>query len=186
MSAQSSQRPAPFTYREYCLLLEDGKRHELIEGDFYVTPAPSPSHQTVSRRLQFLLMQALEEPGLAQVFDAPIDLILDDENVVQPDLVVVSTARAHLVTSRGLEGVPDLVVEILSPSSRDRDQHLKHRLYERFGIPAYWIVDPHNGSVITWQLIDGRYQQDAHYDRSATLIWPAFPQVQVVLARVFR
>src|SRR5438874_13805058 len=90
MSSPAVRRPPPLTYDEYRLLPEDGKRYELMEGDLFVSPAPSPRHQTVSRRLQFALMQALETPGLAQIFDAPVDLILEPTSVVQPDLVVVS------------------------------------------------------------------------------------------------
>lgn len=186
MTASLTRRPAPFTYREYCLLPEDGKRHELIEGDFFVTPAPSPRHQTVSRRLQYLLMQALEEPGHAQVFDAPVDLLLHDESVVQPDLVVVSTARTSLITARGIEGVPDLVVEILSPSTGDRDLQLKRRVYERFGIPEYWVVDPVSCFVTVWTLENGRYEQRAYLDRASTLTWPDYPELSVDLSRVFR
>jgi len=186
VTAGAKFRPVPFTYREYCLLPEDGKIHELIEGDFFATPSPSPNHQTVSRRLQYLLMKALEDTGLAQVFDSPIDLILDDETVVQPDLVVISTGRSHLITKRGIEGVPELVVEVLSPSSIDRDAQLKHRVYERFGVDEYWIVDPQNKNVIAWQLVDGRYHERAKYEESSTLQWPAFPQVEIPLAGIFR
>lgn len=153
-----------------------------------MTPAPAPRHQTVSRRLQFALMKQLEETGLAQVFDAPIDLMLDDETVVQPDLVVVSKAREGIITNRGIEGVPDLVVEILSPSSGERDLQLKLHLYERFGIPEYWVADPDLRTVTQWRLnsIDGRYQQSAVVGSTSSLTWPAFAEVSVALDAVFR
>jgi len=96
------------------------------------------------------LMEALELPGLAQVFDAPVDLLLEPTSVVQPDLVIVGASHRHIVTERALEGVPDVVVEILSPGSLDRDLHLERRLYERFAIPEYWIVDAEHGFVGVW------------------------------------
>ena len=109
LPAMSSVRPSrvPFTYEDYAAIPNDGRRWELIDGEFEVNPAPSPRHQTVSRRLQFELMRVLEEPGLALVFNAPVDLILSDQQVLQPDLVILRAERARLVTERGIEGTPD-------------------------------------------------------------------------------
>jgi Uma2 family endonuclease len=178
-------RRLPFTYRELVLMPEDGKRHELIDGDLFVTPAPATFHQTVSRRLQHALMTALEDKGLASVFDAPVDVIFDDTNVVEPDLVIVGASRKHIITERALEGVPDVVVEILSPSTRERDQHWKARLYERFGVPEYWIVDPDMGQLEAHAMLDGRYGLRARYDRGSTLECPLFPGLAVGLMGVF-
>jgi Uma2 family endonuclease len=180
-----TRRP-PLTYDEYRLLPDDGKRYELMEGDLFVSPAPSPRHQTVSRRLQFALMQALELPGRAQVFNAPIDVILEPTTVVQPDLVIVRADQKHIITGRGIEGVPDVVVEILSPGSLDRDAHLKLRVYERFAIPEYWIVDPDHGFVEAFRHQDGGYRQRARPNRAGTLTCPDFPEVAIALADVFR
>jgi Uma2 family endonuclease len=125
-----------------------------MDGDLFVSPAPSTRHQTVSGRLQFALMQALEVPGLAQIFNAPCDVIFTPTSVVQPDLAIVSAARSHLITARAIEGVPDVLVEIISPASSDRDEHLKKRLYERHGVPEYWVVEPEHGFITVWR-IDG-------------------------------
>lgn len=164
---------------------DDGKRRELIDGDVFVTPAPATFHQTVSRRLQYALMTALEETGLASVFDAPVDVIFDDTNVVEPDLVIVRAEQAHIITERAIEGVPDVVVEILSPSTRERDQHWKARLYERFGVPEYWIVNPDLGQLEAHALVDGSYGIRARYNRSSTLECPLFPTLAVGLLKVF-
>lgn len=185
MTSPSTRRQPPFTYDEYRLLPEDGRRHELLDGDLRVSPAPSTRHQTVSRRLQFALMQQLEVRGLAQIFDAPIDLILAPTSVVQPDLAIVSTARASIVTARALEGVPDVVVEILFAGGSDRDEHLKRRLYERHGIPEYWVVDPEIGYVTVWRLDSGCYGLRVKLDRSSTLEHPDFPGLQVPLLEIF-
>lgn len=173
------------TVREYRLLPEDGRRWELFEGDFLVTPAPTPLHQKISRRLQYALMTQLEDTGLAQVINAPIDVIFDDLNVVQPDLVIVSTARASLITERAVEGAPDVLVEILSPSSIDRDRQLKLRLYERFGVREYWIVDPKHGFLEAYRLGTAGYELRERHDRASTLRCPDFPTLQIALAPLF-
>jgi Uma2 family endonuclease len=156
-----------------------------MDGELFVSPAPSTRHQTVSRRLQFALMQALEVPGLAQVFNAPVDVIFEPTSVVEPDLVIVSAARAHIITARAIEGVPDVLVEILSPSGSDRDEHLKRRLYERHGVPEYWVVEPEHGFVTVWRLDGGSYGLRARLDRASTLEHPDFPAIRVPLAGIF-
>lgn len=177
----------PFTYEDYAALPSDGRRWELIDGDFEANPAPSPRHQTVSRRLQFELMRTLEEPGLALVFNAPIDLILAPEQVLQPDLAVVRSARQHLVSERGIEGPPDIVIEVLSPSTRVLDQRVKRLVYARFAVPEYWMVDPVGGHVELCRLAaSGRLELEQRFDRAARLTTPSFPEVDIELARVFR
>lgn len=178
--------PAPFGYEDYAALPSDGRRWELIDGELEVNPAPSPRHQTVSRRLQFELMRALEEPGLALVFDAPIDLILSDQQVLQPDLAIVRVSRQQTVTERGIEGPPDIVIEIVSPSTRVLDQRVKKGLYARFNVPEYWLVDPVGGHVEQWRLAGAQYQLAQRFDRAARLTTPSFAEVDVELHRVFR
>jgi Uma2 family endonuclease len=179
-------RPLPYTYRELVLMPEDGKRHELIDGDLFVTPAPATYHQTVSRRLQHELMTQLEDNGLASIFDAPVDVLFDETNVVEPDLVIVSVEHAGIITERAIEGVPDIVVEILSPSTKERDRHWKFRLYQRFLVPEYWIVDPDLGSLEAHMLVEGGYGLRARYNYQSTLDCPLFPTLSVDLKRVFQ
>ena len=187
MSRVVPRKPEPFTYREYLLLPDDGRRHELIEGDFYVTPSPGTLHQTVSRRLQQLLMQQLEDTGIAQVFNAPMDVLLDDTTCLQPDIVVVRSGRVDLIQEANIRGVPDLVVEILSPSHPGNDRFLKRGVYARFKIPEYWIVEPSNGFVTVLRSSEpGRYDLEARFDRASTLTSEEFPELAVPLPRVFR
>jgi Uma2 family endonuclease len=164
---------------------DDDKRRELIDGDLFVTPSPTTGHQTVSRRLQFELMTALERPELAKVFNAPTDVIFDETNIVVPDLVLVGRARQHIVTHRAIEGVPDIVVEILSPGTSERDRHYKLRLYERFQVPEYWIVDPEHGLIEILALTDSGYAVRARYDRASVLVCPIFPTLSIELAPIF-
>lgn len=184
MARPHTRRP-PLTYEEYRLLPEDGQRYELMEGDLFVSPAPSTRHQTISRRLQFALMQALELPGRAQIFNAPADVILEETTVVQPDLIIVGAGNSHLVTPRAIEGAPDVVIEIMSPGSIDRDAHLKLRVYERFAIPEYWVVDPDHGFVEVFAWTKEGYRRRDRYDRASTLTCPLFPEVSIPLAPLF-
>jgi len=185
MSTYPKRVHVPMTYREFCEVPEDGKRHELIEGEHIVTPAPNPWHQTVSRRLQFTLMQQLELPGIAYVFNAPVDVILSDEDVFEPDLVVFRTSSRRMITKRGIEGRPDLVVEIFSPSTKSQDRYLKGTAYAHWKIPEYWLVDPDHGWVEVYRLEGNRYHLGERYDRVSTLASPEFPEIAVPLAPVF-
>jgi Uma2 family endonuclease len=178
-------RRLPFTYQDLVWMPDDGKRRELIDGDVFVTPSPNTVHQTVSRLLQFELMMALERTGLALVFDAPIDVMFDEANVVQPDLIVVHKAHEHIVTMRAIEGAPDIIVEILSPGTAERDRHYKRKLYEHFQVPEYWIVDPEHGQMEILALVDTIYGIRARYDRSSTLTCPLFPTLSVGLLPIF-
>ena len=164
---------------------EDDKRRELIYGDLFVTPSPTTGHQTVSRRLQFELMKALEATGIASVFDAPTDVVLDETNVVVPDLVIVSAANKHIITKRAIEGVPDVIVEILSPGTSERDRHYKRRLYEHFHVPEYWIVDPEHGLIEVLTFAESEFKVRARYDRASTLTCPFFATLRIELAPVF-
>ena len=145
------------TYEDYLQFPDDGKRHEIIEGDHYMTPAPRTKHQRISRRLLVALSGFAASRRLGEVFAAPFDVVLSDENVVQPDLLFVSAARADIVTEDNVQGAPDLIVEILSESSRKKDEVTKRKLYERFGVQEYWIVDPELEIVKIFKLTQQGY-----------------------------
>lgn len=173
------------TYDDYALLPDDGKRYEIIDGDLFVTPAPLTRHQKISRQLQFILMSALEKKGLGEVYDAPVDVVLDAENIVQPDLVFVRSERRRIITEKFIEGPPDLMIEILSPSTRRRDVLTKSALYARFGVPSYWIVDPDLDRIEFYILREGGYAA-VHVASSPEVVSPPeFPELQIPLAEVF-
>ncbi|MFM8478714.1 MAG: Uma2 family endonuclease [Planctomycetaceae bacterium] len=144
-------------YEAYAALPADGKRHEIIDGDHFVNPAPNLHHQKISAYLQFQLFSQIELPGMGFVRYAPVDLQLSEHDIVQPDLVVVTQKRQHIMTPSRLRGVPDLVVEILSPSNPDHDLKTKRGLYEQAGVPEYWIVYPDEQQVLQLVLENGRY-----------------------------
>jgi len=150
--------PRKLSVDELELLPCDGKRYQIIDGELDVTPAPTPRHQRISRRLQRLLEDGLAAGGRGEVFDAPIDVVLDRYNVVEPDLVFVSADHAGIIGEKAIEGSPDVLVEILSPSTRRTDVLVKSELYARFGVPWYLIVDPEIDRVEVFRLAGRSYE----------------------------
>ena len=131
----------PATYDRYAAMPDDGHRYEIIDGVMeMMSPGPNTSHQSICRDLLYTLMQTCKENYI--IFISPIDVILSQTNVVQPDVLMIHRSRSHIVSKRGIEGPPDLVVEILSPGSRRRDKRLKMGVYAAHGVPEYWIIDP--------------------------------------------
>ena len=139
------------TWQDVQQLPDDGHRHEAIEGELHVTPAPSIRHQRVSQKLEQELLRLLEAPGHGIVIDAPVGVEFPSTGEgVQPDIVFVSSARTHIIADAAIRGAPDLVVEILSPTTERRDRGVKRKLYERQGVLEYWIVDLETETVEVW------------------------------------
>ncbi len=179
----SPRSRSKLTYAEYERIPDDGQRHEIVDGEHHVNPAPGTYHQTVSRRIQFQLYEQIELTGLGQVFDAPVDLQLSDFDIVQPDLVVVLEKKRAIITPTRIEGVPDLVVEILSPSSARTDRTLKKELYRRSGVSEYWVVAPEDHVVEQYLLVGDRYELAGR--SSAEIVCRSIPQARVHLGRVW-
>jgi Uma2 family endonuclease len=129
------------TYEDYLLLPEDGRRHEIIDGEHYVNAAPNRQHQAISLNLTLALAYHVRAHALGQLFYAPFDVLLSPIDVVQPDLVFISNERLRLLDDANLKGAPDLAIEIVSPSSRRIDLVIKRKRYDLFGVTEYWIVD---------------------------------------------
>jgi Uma2 family endonuclease len=135
------------TVENYKILPETGPRYQLIEGDLYMAPAPNRYHQDISRNLEYILLDYLEEHPIGKLYDAPFDVYLDEHNVFQPDIVFVSKARLSILADAGAEGAPDFVVEILSPKTARLDRDNKRRVYARTGVPELWIITPETRQV---------------------------------------
>lgn len=146
----------PMTRVELDALPDDGRRHELIDGVLVVTPAPRPRHQALLGNLYQELRQAC--PEALRVYFAPLDVVLADDTVVQPDLLVAPLGQ---FTDKELPGAPLLAVEVLSPSTRLIDLRLKLARYEAAGCPAYWVLDPEAPSLRVWELQEGAYVEVA-------------------------
>ena len=129
-----------FTYEDYLHTPED-QYYELLDGELIVVPALGELHQSVSALLGWKLIQFASENRLGRVYHAPFDVVLSDLDVVQPDLIFISNARAHIITDANIQGAPDLVIEILSPSTAARDKTFKRTLYAMHGVQEYWMVD---------------------------------------------
>jgi len=171
-------------YSDYARIPPDGKRYELLDGDVYVTPALSPLHQRVSKRLQRQLEAYFEVSGRGEVFNAPIDLILTPHDVVQPDLVIVTDPGQ--VSGRGIEGPPALVVEVLSPSTRDHDRTVKARRYAALGIRHYWVVDPEASRVECYRGETAGYALVVKAEGEASMSHPDWPGLTISLAELWR
>jgi Uma2 family endonuclease len=135
------------TYDDFCLLPEDGKRREIIEGELFVTPSPQAPHQRAVTRLTIRLGEFVETHHLGEVFVAPFDVVFSEFDVVEPDLLYISNARAGILTGKNVQGAPDLVVEVLSETTARVDRSIKLKLYGRFGVQEYWLIDPQGPSA---------------------------------------
>jgi len=146
-----------WTYDEYSRL-DDDKRYEIIDSTLIMAPSPTDHHQDWAADLHLLLGPFVKNRKLGRLFIAPFDVVLDDENIVQPDLVFVSSPKAGIIQSRGIFGVPDLLVEIISPSTVRKDRYEKKALYARFGVREYWMADPANHAIEVLHLESGKYE----------------------------
>ena len=183
--AREQPRNEKLTYQDY-LNTPDDVRYELIDGELIVMePAPTTPHQSVSMNLSTLLWPFVRRHGLGKVFAAPTDVYLSETNVVQPDVLFVSAARTAIITERNVHGAPDLVVEIASPSTGQRDRGVKLELYARYGVTEYWLIDPAAETVETLRLENGQFVATGRYGRTETLTTPLLPGLAIDLTEVF-
>jgi Uma2 family endonuclease len=149
----------PRTIMEVYKSLPEGTLAELIDNTIYMSPSPISKHQLILNEINFQLLQFLKKDASGIVFIAPYDVYLDEtSNAVQPDIVVVLEDNRNIIDPNGhIHGVPDLLVEVLSPGNKDHDLIKKKDLYERFGVKEYWIIDPETKLALCFQLVSGKY-----------------------------
>ena len=177
------------TYDDFLLFPDDGKRHELIDGEHYVTPSPNTKHQVVSSNLYFLIRVWLEQHPVGRVFYAPFDVVFTQFDVVEPDLLYMSHERAAAVlTDKHVTGPPEIIIEIGSPSTRKRDETIKRRLYERQGVSEYWVVDPELDVIRVYQREGDTFSRPLELSRESgdVLGTPLLPGLEMSLEKVFR
>jgi Uma2 family endonuclease len=184
LNATMKQADIKFTYRDY-LQLPDDKRYELVEGDLLLVPAPNLRHQRILRELEVALCIYLRSHPLGEIFFSPCDVVLSEINVVQPDLIFVSTERMTILTEANIQGSPDLVVEILSPSTQQRDRGIKQNLYARYGVREYWIVNPENKTVEVFSWTETGYHIEAVVQEGCMLNSDLFPDLNIKLSEIF-
>jgi Uma2 family endonuclease len=177
------------TYEDFVLFPDDGRRHEIIDGEHFVTPSPNTKHQRALGYVYLLIASWLETQPIGQVFLAPFDVIFSNFDIVEPDLLYFSNERgAQILTPQHVRGAPELVVEIASPGTRARDETIKRRLYERSGVSEYWILDPDVEVVRIYGREEQRFGRVAELsrERKDVLTTPLLPDLEMPLARIFR
>src|SRR3972149_9411795 len=175
---------ARLTYEDY-LTLPDEKRYELIEGDLYMVPAPDFYHQIISRNIEFLLWGFIKKRNLGTVVHALVDVVLTTEDVIQPDILYISNERKGIITGRNVSGAPDLVIEILSPSTQERDRLVKRSLYALHGVKEYWIADPAAQSIEVMHLSNKVFDLYGIFVMEDTLTSPLIEGFVLPLKEVF-
>lgn len=174
-----------FTYEDYQHTPDD-QRYELLDGELSMVPAPNLSHQRIGTQLGWRLAQFVAERGLGEVFFAPCDVVLSNTDVVQPDLLFVSRERAHLLLGgANVLGAPDLVVEILSPSTAGRDRMLKRGLYAKHGVREYWLVDPDARTATVLRLGGSAFEVVGLYGEGQTMTSPTLEGFTADLNEIF-
>ena len=176
------------TYEDFLLFPDDGQRHELIEGEHYLTPSPNLWHQELSKRLTVELELHLRAHGGGRLFYAPLDCVFTLFDIVEPDLLLVTEDQYQILTEKHVRGAPALVVEILSKGTRKVDEKTKRDLYDRVGVREYWMVDPKRRELTVDARRDGVFRRDRKLsaDRADTLTTPLLPGFALPLASYFR
>ncbi len=169
------------TYDDFCLLPDNGKRYEIVEGDLFVTPAPRRLHQRIVTRLTRFLSGFVEDHQLGEVYVSPFDVVFSPFDVVEPDLVYFSNARESVLTEMNAQGAPDLVVEVLSEGTEKRDRTIKLKLYGKFGVDEYWIIDPNGPSTEIYRRGEGGLALVAKLSAMDALTSPMLPGFSVPL-----
>jgi Uma2 family endonuclease len=177
------------TYDDFVQFPDDGKRHEIIDGEHYVTPSPRIRHQVILGNLYLLIASWLEANPIGRVFLSPLDVVMSNIDIVEPDLLYLSNTRAAAtLTELHVRGVPELLVEIASPGTRKRDDGIKRHLYERAGVSEYWIVDPDVDRIRVHRRERDTFGRAVELSRehNDVLTTPLLPGLEMPLSRIFR
>ena len=175
------------TYDDFVRFPDDGQRHEVIDGEHYVTPSPNTRHQRLVGRLHLLIATHLEKHPIGEVFVAPFDVVFSHFDVVEPDLIYISSERAAAVlTEAHVRGAPELVIEIGSPGTRKRDKTIKRQLYDRAGVTEYWFVDPELNAVEVHRRVGARFElvAELRLENGDVLQTPLLEGLELPLRRV--
>jgi Uma2 family endonuclease len=173
------------TYEDYCLLPDDGKRYEIIEGELYVTPSPVSAHQRAVTNLTYYLVEFTKRLGRGQIFVAPFDVVFSQYDVVEPDLIYISSERASVLTEKNVQGAPDLVIEVLSESTERRDRTTKLKLYARYGVREYWLIDPAARTAEIHRMAPQGLELAGTLASADELTSPLLPGFRLTLTKVF-
>jgi Uma2 family endonuclease len=185
--AVSDQANRKLTYEDWLRFPEDGQRHEILDGRHYVTATPTLGHQGASGNLYLILAPFVREHRLGRIYYAPVGVILSPHDIVEPDLLFVSNRRAGILTEAIVQGAPDLAIEILSPSTRRRDETLKRDRYELWGVEEYWLVDGRRQLVCVYRRSGAGFGAPEEFFATAgdVLTTPLLPGLEIRVADIF-
>jgi Uma2 family endonuclease len=175
-----------FTVEDYQLLPETGPRYQVVEGELCMAPAPNRYHQDISRNIEFLLLKYLEKYPRGKLYHAPFDVYLDKYNVFQPDILFVATERLAVLSDRGAEGAPNLVIEILSTRTADLDRETKRKVYARTGVEELWVIDPWEQTIGVYHLQKDATKPAAVHKAKNTFTSPQFPGLKISAAEILK
>ena len=173
-----------YTYKDY-LLIDDNKRYEVIRGGLIMVPAPFTIHQRILENLGFIISKCVREKDSGKVFYAPTDVVLSEDIVVQPDILFISKERLDIIKEAAIMGSPDLIVEIISPSSASYDTVEKRDIYEEYGVKEYWLVFPQEKAIEVLSLEDGVYRELCKGRKTGIVMSKIIAGLEVDLKEVF-
>jgi Uma2 family endonuclease len=174
-----------YTYQDYSELTDDENRYEIIEGELIMSPAPYTIHQKVSRKIVYELMRFVEKVKIGELYYAPIDVLLSNINIVQPDILFISKENLQIVTEKNIKGVPDLIIEIISPSTGYYDLSSKKDIYEKFGVREYWIVDPLKQRVDIYNNVRNKFESHQRLEKTGIVKSNVVEGLQIKLETIF-
>lgn len=172
-----------FNYNDLVNWEEDQRRHELIEGEHFMTPSPNTYHQEISGNLFWHLKTYIEKHCLGKLFAAPTDVVLSDIDVFVPDLFFIAKSNVEKIQKQYVNVAPDLLIEILSPSTANRDKETKFKRYALYSVKEYWIVDPEGRRIDVYDLQSQTLIQS--FAKNDVLNTPTFPDINLRLERIF-
>lgn len=175
-----------YTYQDLLTTPDDHHRYELFEGDLIITPSPNTAHQNAIGNLFRLLSLYVESHNLGKVFVAPFDVYFDEETVVEPDILFVAKDRLHIIDEQKVNGAPDVVIEITSPTTEQRDRGFKFKRYAQEGVKEYWIVDPAKKTVEVYQLGAKGFELFASYTATNEVRSPYFSLLRFNVQEVWK
>jgi Uma2 family endonuclease len=181
----SQAKPLPITRHDYEEMPAGPPYYQVIEGDLVLSPSPNIYHQALVGRIYALLLRFLETNPLGEVFVAPLDVFLGEINVFQPDVIYVSNQRRSILAEHGLEGAPDLAVEVLSRGTARYDKGSKRKVYARTGVKELWLVDAEAKLIHVYQLTKDAETPTATYDARAVFASPLLPGLRIKAASIF-
>ncbi len=173
------------TVENYKILPETGPRYQLIEGELYMAPAPNRYHQDISRNLEYILLDYLEDHPIGTMYHAPFDVYLDIHDVFQPDIIFVTNQNLSILTDAGAEGAPDFIVEILSPKTARLDRLNKRGVYAKSGVRELWIIAPETREIEVYLLWQDAANPVATYGESDTFESALFLGLKFDAAKIF-